>query len=276
MDRFQTLFRPDTAGLPEIPLPFYPRSLGHVFRDEPRHEFYPAGTRNFVELFWCIRGEGEVVVQDKPYLFSEGCFFYYLPYEAHSLRGLGSPWEYRWVTFDGPDAEKFMRGYSYPRTCFRAGKCPEPLFREQEELMREMSGFAWREMVAVICRILARAGGMTDFSTPQGRLVAETLRICRERFHDPALNVNALAEELGICRSSLLRMFQEKMHMPPSEYLMRLRLQNAVSLLRDPRRTLADVAARSGFADPAYFSRVIREKYGFPPSKLRKHPLPGT
>ncbi len=268
MESMKMLYRPDTTGFPDIALPVYQRSIGHVFREGHRWEHNPDG-RNFVELYWCIRGEGEVEIVGRKFRFSEEQVFYYLPYEPHSLRSVGVPWEYRWITFDGPGAKDFMLSYHFPRTCFHAGKCPEELFLEQEQLLREMSHFAWREMVAVICRILARAGGMTNQSTPQGRLVTDMIRICQEEFNDPGLNINTLAERLGMCRSSLLRAFREEMHMPPSDYLMKLRLQNAFSLLRDHRFTLGEVAARSGFADPAYFSRFIRKKFGVPPSALR-------
>lgn len=271
MDKMRTLSRPDTTRLPAISLPIYQRSIGHFYRDEPWFEYVPAG-RDFVELYWCIKGEGEVVIQGKTFLFSEEQVFFYLPHEAHSLRNIGVPWEYRWVTFDGPGAKDFMLSYNFPRKCFHVGKCPEELFREQEELLQEMSQFAWREMVAVICRILARVGSITSESTPKGRLVTKMIRICRENFQDPGLNVNSLADRLGMCRSSLLRAFREEMHMPPSDYLMKLRIQNALSLLRDYQYTLAEVASRSGFADPAYFSRLIREKFGMPPSELRKNP----
>lgn len=269
MEKMTTLYRPDTTGFPDISLPIYQRSIGHFHREGHRLEYNPTG-RNFVELYWCIRGEGEVVIQGQNFRFSEEQVFFYLPYEPHSLRSIGIPWEYRWITFDGPGAKDFMLSYNFPRTCFHAGKCPEELFMEQERLLREMSQFAWREMVAVICRILALAGGVRDESTAKGQLVTEMIRLCRENFQDPDLNVNTLADRLGMCRSSLLRAFRDEMHMPPSEYLMKLRIQNALSLLRDHRFTLAEIATRSGFADPAYFSRLIRKKIGTPPSEIRK------
>lgn len=269
MERLNLLFRPDTTGFPDVPLPFYQRSIGHFFREGNRLESNPAG-RDFVELYWCIRGEGEVMIQDRIFRFGPEQVFFYLPGEPHWLRSIGVPWEYRWISFDGPGARDFMLSYEYPRICFHAGKCPENLFCEQENLLREMSRFAWREMVANLCRILALAGGTRDEATPNGRLVTEVIRLCRANYQDPGLNVNTLADRLRVCRSTLLRAFRDEMHMAPSEYLQKLRLQNAISLLREPRYTLHEVALRSGFSDPAYFSRLIRQHFGCPPSELRR------
>jgi len=270
MESYQTLYRPESEGFPDICLPIYPRSVGHFVREGSRLENNPAG-RDFVELYWCIRGEGEVVIQGKTFRFSEEQVFFYLPNEPHILRGVGVPWEYRWIVFDGPKAKDFMLSYNYPRTVFNAGKCPEKLFQEQEDLLREMSQYAWRQMVATICLILAKAGGMADEKTTKGSLVKEAIRICRQEFQNATLNVNSLAERLGVCRSSLLKAFQESMNMAPSDYIMKLRLQNATSLLMDHHLTLKEITFQSGFTDPAYFSRLIRKKYGVSPSALREN-----
>ena len=65
--------------------------------------------------------------------------------------------------------------------------------------------------------------------------MTEAIRICRERFSDPDLNVNRLADELAMDRSTLRRIFQSKMRMTPSDYLAKLRIQHALSLLDQTR-----------------------------------------
>jgi len=269
LEKLNSLWRPETTGFPDISLPIYQRSIGHFIREGERLEYNPAG-RNFVELYWCVRGEGEVVVDGDTCRFAEDDFFFYLPHEPHSLRGVGVQWEYRWLTFDGPGAKDFMLSYNFPRKVFHAGKCPVKLFQEQEDLLREMSQYAWREMVAIICRILAKAGGMADEKSIKGSLLRDAIRICRDGFQNPELNVNSLADQLGVCRSSLLKAFREKMNMAPSDYIMKLRLQSATSLLMNRHFTLKEIAFQSGFTDSAYFSRMIRNKFGMPPSELRE------
>ncbi len=263
------LTRPELPGFPEIELPFYQRSLGHYFRRGNWSEYLPQH-RDFVQLFWCADGEADVWIQEKKFRFRSGDFFYYLPGEVHRLCGVGGTCEYRWLTFDGPQAKEFIAGYGFPRCCFAAGRCPVELFAIQEQLLREHTPFAWREMVSVICRILAFAGGGRSGESSQKKLAERAKEICAGGFGDPGLNTASLAEKLGVSRTTLLRAFRQQMHTTPSEYLTALRLQSALSCLADRRRTLKESAALSGFADPAYFSRVIRKKYGCAPSELRK------
>ena len=270
MEKLDSLWRTDTTTLPDIPLPIYPRAVGHFMREGNQVEYNPKG-REFVELYWCIKGEGEVVIKGRKYPFNQEEVFFYLPHEPHNLRATDTPWEYRWISFDGPGAADFILSYKFPRKVFHAGTCPENLFQEQKNLLQEMSQFAWREMVANICRILARVGGVTDDATSKGRVVKEIICTCKNRFKDSNLDVSSIADQVGMSRSSILRIFRKEMGLAPSEYLMRLRLQNAVSLLVDPKNTFKEVAFNSGFADPAYFSRLIRKKYKMSPSELRKN-----
>ena len=97
------------------------------------------------------------------------------------------------------------------------------------------------------------------------------IRICRERFSDPDLNVNRLADELAMDRSTLRRIFQSKMCMTPSDYLAKLRIQHALSLLEQTRLPLAEIADRCGFSDISYFCRVIRRAVGVSPGSFRAH-----
>ena len=133
-----------------------------------------------------------------------------------------------------------------------------------------MSPYAWREMVSVASSILARAGGREDRSTREGRLVCEVIRICSENCGDPDLNVNSIAEQLKVNRSTLRRIFQEKMKIAPSQYLSRMRIQRALSLLQETILPVSEVAKECGFTDESYFSRVIRRSVGDTPKRFRE------
>ena len=117
-----------------------------------------------------------------------------------------------------------------------------------------MSPYAWREMVSVASSILARAGGREDRSTREGRLVCEVIRICSENCGDPDLNVNSIAEQLKA----------------PSQYLSRMRIQRALSLLQETILPVSEVAKECGFTDESYFSRVIRRSVGDTPKRFRE------
>ena len=258
--------RPSQNRIPEIPLPFFPRSFGHFRLGAGVTEEVPCGEKQFVEFFWVIAGRGEVYLNNRWCSAGAGDCFYHLPGDAHIHRVAGEFWEYRWMGFDGPGAADFMQAYDYPGGVFHSGPCPAELFSEVGHRLRERSPLAWREMVAVIARILALAG---EEASEAGSLAARAARICQEQFHNPALNVNLLAELLGVERSTLLRRFREEMRITPSRYLTRQRLQYALGLLRQNRGKLAEVARKSGFSDANYLCRVVRRATGMNPGRFR-------
>lgn len=268
--RILVVHRPNPQLLPNIPLPFYPRSIGHFRIAGGETEYVPAGEKPFVQLFWTISGEGRIRVDREEYTVTPCDVFYHLPYEPHDHQALFDGWEYRWVAFDGECAGRHMESYGYPRGSFAAGGCPHDLFIRLELLMQEMTPLCWREMVSVIDAILAKAGGGGEDNSKEGKITAEIIRLCRENFADPELNVNAIADELNLDRSTIRRIFSERMKLTPSEYLSNLRLQHALSLLQQTLLPLSEIARQSGIPEPSYFCRFIRRNIGESPEQFRR------
>lgn len=89
-------------------------------------------------------------------------------------------------------------------------------------------------------------------------------------YADPALDVNLLAAELGVHRSTLLRAFHRQGVGTPQELLTRHRIDRAQELLRTTSLDAAAVARRSGFSSRTVFLRAFRRQVGFAPSDYRR------
>lgn len=60
--------------------------------------------------------------------------------------------------------------------------------------------------------------------------------------------------------------------MSPGEYLARIRLQHALSLLRETELPVKEIAWESGISCASYFCRLIQEKTGMTPTQYRRDP----
>ena len=92
------------------------------------------------------------------------------------------------------------------------------------------------------------------------------------RMHaQPARNwdVETLAAEVGMSRSSFGQHFADLVGEPPSKYLTRWRMYLAARLLRVPGTTVAQVADRVGYDSEAAFSRVFKRYMRVAPTAFR-------
>lgn len=91
-----------------------------------------------------------------------------------------------------------------------------------------------------------------------------------EHHADPNLKIDDLARLTHMSRSSFYNRIKEFTQMSPSEYFKDFRLRKAAMYLTETQSAIADIAYKTGFTDPAYFSSCFRTRYGVTPSVYRK------
>ena len=97
-------------------------------------------------------------------------------------------------------------------------------------------------------------------------MVRRFIEIAQESASDTRLSAIYLAKELGV----LNRIFLQEMGMTPGSYLQELRIQHALSLLRETELPIKAIASECGMPHASYFCRLIRKVTGFTPADYRK------
>lgn len=87
--------------------------------------------------------------------------------------------------------------------------------------------------------------------------------------HEP-LNSQKIAQDLQISRSKLYEQCQQFLGMGVGEYLKKLRMEQAQTLLRNTSLSMAQVAEQVGFSDYNYFCRVFKKETGLSTRQVRK------
>jgi signal transduction histidine kinase/AraC-like DNA-binding protein/DNA-binding LacI/PurR family transcriptional regulator len=88
--------------------------------------------------------------------------------------------------------------------------------------------------------------------------------------YDQPISRQELAQAVGLTESYLSRIFQSELGLAPWDYLTRYRIERAKDLLLSTYETITYVATRTGFNDPAYFSRVFKKYTGMSPNAFRR------
>jgi AraC family transcriptional regulator len=83
------------------------------------------------------------------------------------------------------------------------------------------------------------------------------------------IDVEGLAKIARLSPFHFSRVFTRSVGMSPHRYVVRLRLQHAVGLVREGQLGLAEIAVRTGFADQSHLSRWVRRVHGVPLTRLK-------
>ena len=129
----------------------------------------------------------------------------------------------------------------------------------------------WNEIAdafidGLLARHTARFIGRTRGSL--GKEVFRRLRDYIMAHLDEPIEVAALATLAGRSPFHFTRVFTQSVGMSPHRYVVHLRLERAIELMRDGRSGLAEIAASTGFADQSHLSRWVRRVRGVSPTRL--------
>ncbi|WP_421704218.1 AraC family transcriptional regulator [Aliiroseovarius sp.] len=153
------------------------------------------------------------------------------------------------------------------------------LSRMIDNLQREMENGSPRAQQAMMChagllavwmeRELQRNEPEDGRPDASGRLAAAYSALVEQEFHTPK-TVRDYAAELGVTPTHLSRVCNKACGRPASAILADRVHYEARRLLAETHLPVKDIAARLGFASPAYFTRAFQHHTGHTPSDFRK------
>jgi AraC-like DNA-binding protein len=125
------------------------------------------------------------------------------------------------------------------------------------------------EFVAVMARELVRTRSKKPIPFESSAPAAQRIREYLHEEDGPALDLDTLAEHVGMTRFKVLRVFKKQFGVTPHEYQICSRIWRARDLLRQGE-TPARVAACCGFADQSHFIRHFKRRLGVTPGQYAR------
>ena len=108
------------------------------------------------------------------------------------------------------------------------------------------------------------------FATLNKILLQKVTKTIKENLEEPTFDVNRLAEEVGVSRSTLTRKVKAMTGLTPLEYIRHIKMQQARFLLEDPNSTVSEVALTLGYLNRKHFTACFKEEFGITPSEYHK------
>ena len=94
--------------------------------------------------------------------------------------------------------------------------------------------------------------------------------IMEKEIANPDLNINALAEKMGLSRSKFYYKIKGLTGEKPLDFFKKYRLNRAAELLLDGRHNVSEVGYMTGFSSLTVFSRSFKQAFGVSPSEYHK------
>jgi len=266
------------SGLYPTDVGWYPQAQHHFRRRE-------TGAAQHI-LILCIRGNGwyemggarRALHRNQALLIPAGLPHTYGASEREA-------WSIHWLHFLGDDAPYFftLLRKDNPVVPVAPALVPklEALFADAANALA--GGFTQQ---AIICAAQAMRHllGLLFFSNrafhprtkaPSAETMESALLLMRERV-DALVTVAELARCTRLSGTHFSRLFRQHTGFAPMEYFIHLKMQRACRFLTLTPLSVKEIAARIGYDDPYYFSRVFRRVMGTPPAAYRQAKLGTT
>ena len=257
--------------------PFCPTDIG-VFHLAGHHErSRPSGAPQTIFIH-CIQGGGWCDLGGVRHTVDQGDL---LIIPARCPHAYGSsdkdPWSIEWFHAIGAGIPDYLRclGVSRPSPvlALRPGVWDSPLF--EEALASLEMGFTDAHLIHsalalghLLSRLIVRQNqGIEDYSSVSARL-ERAAAFLRENHAQP-LSVPELAARSGFSTSHFASPFRKHTGHPPMDFLIRSRIGQACRLLDLTALSIKEIAAKVGYPDPYYFSRLFKKVTACSPKTYR-------
>ncbi|HOX11299.1 MAG TPA: AraC family transcriptional regulator [Spirochaetia bacterium] len=112
------------------------------------------------------------------------------------------------------------------------------------------------------------AGAPSSYGAPENSHVEKAIAIMQASIEDN-LDLDSLSGRLGVSREHLVRVFAQRMRMPPMRYYSRLKIEAARAMLSSTNLGIGTISEKLGYENQFGFSRAFKNVVGFSPTEYR-------
>ena len=99
--------------------------------------------------------------------------------------------------------------------------------------------------------------------------------IIQENIDNTNLGIQFICQEVGLGRSSLYNKLKALTGMGANEYISKLRIEKAITLISGTDMPFSEIAEKTGFTTPSYFSTAFKQYTGETPSQYKERKKKG-
>ena len=231
---------------------------------------------NYWVLEAVAEGNGTLLVDDKKFHVQPGdCYLLPAGSRHFYYSDPANPWKKYWFNFSGTLIPDILRSYRINgQVLFRNYDLCQEFSRAVKELSCTPLEMRQHRFAGILMELLSRIAHISHLAESEDTKISAEGKILRqlllEYFNAPPPPLALLAKKINRSESQMLRIFRRDFGTSPVAFLYEKKLEMAMNLLRNTDLPIKNIAAKLGFTDEFYFSRVFRKKCGKSPREYRQ------
>lgn len=190
--------------------------------------------------------------------------------------------EVYWVHFTGSDVKNILKHYGVPmdEPVFYSGNSSMYAYLFKEMIHEfQTCRLGYQELLEMYLRqiLLLIVRSREEHNPTVSSFIQDEMELARRYFtehYNEEINIEEYAKSRGMSISWFLRNFKQLTAKSPMQYVLSIRINNAVSLLEGTNYNINEISSIVGYDNPLYFSRIFKKQKGVSPSDYRKNLRP--
>ena len=160
----------------------------------------------------------------------------------------------------------------FSRAAIDSGADARSIFGEKQALEHRFAGITTtHDLSAFLAMAFDRfVSYVFDFSAFRHSNALHQITAYVRSHYAERLTLTGLAHHVWLSPSYLSAVFSQEMGMSLTAYVQTVRVERSKELLLTTHRSVADIAAATGFADQSYFTKVFAKATGMSPTQYRR------
>ena len=220
--------------------------------------------RKYVCMQLAFKGEATLRINGQNHRLTPGTLFVTFPYQPYEITD-SENFTFLYISFDGDGALKLLEQFGIRRENAIYHDFGHLTEFWMTSIRRVNPSNILVLTESVLLYTLSYVGQNKSFQA--SREFDAILEYIHNNFADQELSIAKIADIFGFSKKYLSALFVKNMEMKFTDYLAKIRIERAVEMLKKEKCAVAELAAKCGYADPFYFSKVFKGIVGVSPSQ---------
>ena len=224
-------------------------------------------------LIYVLADEMHILRQGEWHRLTPGSIFIVPPNTPYKCKCTTASASFLWVHFTGSNVKNTLERYKiglFPNVYKTADvNNISARFQKLFEGFARNDSYRAYDLSALLDRLLIEIGRAIEKNKTERVSLSKSIRFINENYATQ-IKITDLAHMENMCMTAYNMAFKKQMGMPPTKYIIKLRITNAKELLRTTNLIVREIGVICGYDDVVFFRKTFKKEVGVSPSEYRE------